>query len=72
VSLPEGQGSPYGDALQWVARITTIGITMVVPIVVGQWLDHRWGTKFIGLIGILLGVSLGLFSLVSLAKRPRS
>lgn len=55
-------------AMQWVSRITTVAGEMVVPAVIGAWLDYRWGTNFLTLIGLLIGVPLGLWHLIKLTK----
>ena len=53
-------------ALEWVSKITTVALEMVLPAIVGNWLDKRWGTKFLALMGIALGVSLGIWHLLVL------
>ncbi len=42
---------------------------MVVPGLIGGWLDSRFGTRFGALIGIGLGVVLGTIQLLALARR---
>jgi F0F1-type ATP synthase assembly protein I len=66
--------SPIGEALTWVSRITVIGITMALPAAAGGWLDHRLGTTFLGPIGLVIGFTAGIVSIVRLAdrrERPR-
>ena len=49
-----------GDgAMQWVSRVFAASLMMVLPGLGGQWLDRRWGTRFMGLVGFGLGLSAG-------------
>jgi F0F1-type ATP synthase assembly protein I len=61
--------SPIGEALTWVSRITVIGITMALPAAGGSWLDHRLGTTFLGPIGLVVGFTAGIVSIVRLGSR---
>ncbi|MGB8852847.1 MAG: hypothetical protein WCC69_04700 [Pirellulales bacterium] len=63
------QGSPIGEAVVWVSRITAIGLAMFLPGVAGGWLDSRLGTQFLGLAGLALGFSVAIASLVQLQRR---
>lgn len=56
-------------AMEWTARITTIALEMVLPGVLGLWIDQQCGTKMLFLLlGLILGFSAGLWQLVKLAK----
>ncbi len=57
------------QGIQWVSKITTVGLEMVVPVIIGSWLDQRFGTQFLTLLGIALGVPLGLWHLLKMTKR---
>ena len=57
-------------AMEWVAKITTVGLMMVLPAVGGQYLDSRWGTKYWALIGMVTGVVAGMVSLWQITRRP--
>ena len=37
--------SPFAQAMQWASRITSVSLELVVPILVGYWLDQRLGTR---------------------------
>ena len=55
--------------MEWVARITTVSLEMVLPGVIGYWIDLRLGTKVVFLIlGVILGFVGGLRHLIKLAK----
>lgn len=71
---PRGQ-SPIALAFEWVAKITTVALEMVLPGIFCLWLDQRWGTSFLGMIGFVLGVTLGIWHLLQMtptSKRRRS
>ncbi len=52
-------------AAQWVSRITTISIEMVLPGLAGVWLDKWLGTVVLfTLAGFAFGVSFGIWHLV--------
>jgi hypothetical protein len=46
-------------AMEWVAKITTVGLEMVLPGLAGRWLDAQLGTSFLVLIGFALGLVQG-------------
>ncbi len=71
---------PLVVALEWVSKITAVAIEMVLPGIIGTWLDRRWGTKFIALAGFALGLTVAIWHLLILtgtenakrSKRPDS
>ena len=38
--------------MEWVTKITTVGLEMVLPAVGGAYLDKRLNTKYWALIGL--------------------
>jgi F0F1-type ATP synthase assembly protein I len=65
--------SSYANAMQWVSRITSIVIEMVLPGVIGYWIDLRLGTKVLFLIlGVILGFVGGIWQLIKLTKPNNS
>lgn len=38
----------------------------------GQWLDSRFGTTYLALVGLLLGLAAGFRSLFQLARRAKA
>lgn len=66
VDSPPGR-PPLAIAVEWVAKITTVALEMVIPGVIGQWLDNRWGTQFLGFVGFALGLVVGMWHLLVLA-----
>ena len=60
---------PFAIAMQWVSRITTVALEMVLPGLAGLWLDGRWGTSpLLGLVGFGLGMTLGIYHLVQMTR----
>jgi len=57
--------------MEWVSQITTVVAEMVLPGLAGTWLDHRWGTKFLTLVGFALGLTVGIWHLIAMT-RPKS
>ena len=39
--------------------------------IVGNWLDNRYGTQFLGLLGFAMGVALGIWHLVVMTSPPK-
>lgn len=69
VKEPRNDNLPLVLAMQWSSRITTISLELVVPLLIGYWLDRRWGTLplFI-IVGVVLGFITATLSLMRLAK----
>ena len=55
---------PSAAAADWISRILAAAATMLLPGLAGGWLAKRWGTNCLGLVGLLLGVSLGTWYLI--------
>lgn len=58
------------QAMEWVAKITTVGLLMVLPAVGGQYLDSRLGTSYWTLIGLCVGVVAGIVHLLQITRPP--
>jgi hypothetical protein len=56
--------------MEWVSRVLAICLEMVLPGLFGQWLDGKLGTRFLVLVGFGLGVSLAIWHLTRLGKKP--
>ena len=54
------------EAMEWVSQITAIALEIVGCIWLGRYLDGRWGTDFLGLIGLFLGPAIGFWHLLLL------
>jgi F0F1-type ATP synthase assembly protein I len=62
---------PLALAMEWVAKITTVALEMVLPAVGGHYLDGRLGTRYWALVGLVLGMVAGMWHLLQMT-RPKS
>jgi putative F0F1-ATPase subunit (Ca2+/Mg2+ transporter) len=62
---------PFSQAMEWVAKITTVGLEMVLPAVGGRYLDSRLGTSYWVLLGLVLGFVVGMWHLLQMTQPPR-
>ncbi len=60
------------EGMRWVSVIMTVALEMVLPSLIGLWLDGKFGTRFLSPLGLALGVPLGLWHLILLTKRNRT
>jgi hypothetical protein len=52
-------------AFDWVSRITTVAIEMVLPGLVGVWADRQLGTRVLfTVIGFAAGLTLAIWHLI--------
>jgi hypothetical protein len=63
---------PIAEAVRWVGILTTIGLEMALPGLIGHWLDRRFGLRILAFVGLVLGLAIGLFSLVKIARQSDS
>jgi hypothetical protein len=70
VAQPPDNRSPVAIAFEWSATVMTISAEMVVPGLLGYWLDQRLGTRALFLLlGFSGGGALAALSLGKIAKR---
>lgn len=56
-------------AMEWVSRIITVSIEMVLPGVAGGWLDKRLGTApLFTLAGFGLGITVAIWHLLVMTR----
>jgi F0F1-type ATP synthase assembly protein I len=73
VAKSQDDRSPYAKAMGWTSRITSISMEMVVPALIGYWLDQRWETHHLLLIlGMVLGFATAMSSLMQIARGANS
>jgi len=61
--------SPLARAMEWATLATTVAAEMVVPVLIGYWIDHRLGNKFVfTTLGGIVGLTFGIWSLVRMAE----
>jgi F0F1-type ATP synthase assembly protein I len=59
---------PVALALEWVAKITTVGLEMALPAIGGGYLDRHFGTTYWALVGVILGVTVGMWHLLQMTR----
>jgi ATP synthase protein I len=71
VTHPPEDRSPLALAMEWTSRLTTISLEMVLPGLLGYWVDQKLGTRVVFLLlGVIAGFSVGMWHLVKLAGSP--
>lgn len=60
---------PMAVAMQWVARVFAASLMMVLPGLGGQWLDDRWQTRFLGVVGFVMGLVGGVAYLIAVTRQ---
>jgi len=55
-------------AMEWVSKITTVALEMVLPAVGGGYLDKRFGTQYWTFIGVVVGFVVGMWHLLQMTK----
>jgi F0F1-type ATP synthase assembly protein I len=71
VSDERGKPNPIALAMEWVAKITTVGLEMALPAIGGGYLDQWLGTTYWALVGVVLGVIVGMWHLLQMT-RPKT
>lgn len=66
VTSPNDNRPPLAIAAHWVSQVTGVGITIILPVLIGRYLDQRWGTTAWTLVGAVLGPILGFWRLLTL------
>ena len=61
---------PYSVAMEWVAKITTVGLEMVLPAVAGTYLDRYLPTRYWIVVGLVVGGVGGFWHLLQMTSRP--
>jgi F0F1-type ATP synthase assembly protein I len=66
-------GSPLSSAIEWVGRITAVGLEMVLPGLAGRWLDDRLGTSpLLTFVGFAFGMVAGIWHLLVMTSAKKS
>jgi len=52
------------------SQVITFALQIALPVLVGAWLDRRWGTKPLLLVlGLLIGFGFGMLSFIQFLKK---
>lgn len=68
---PPPRPQSFALAIEWVAKITTVALEMVLPTVAGNYLDQRWGTRHWALAGLVMGMAVGFWHLMQMTRGKR-
>jgi hypothetical protein len=66
MATPNDRRSPLAIGLEWVSRITAVALAMVLPGLLGYWLDRKFETSFLAPAGFVFGIVTGIWSLLLL------
>jgi F0F1-type ATP synthase assembly protein I len=70
LNTPPDDRSALSRAIELGSLVTTIAMEMVVPILLGHWIDEWLGTKAVfAILGAALGMTGGLWHLIRLARQ---
>ena len=69
--LPSNDRPPMAAAMEWVSKITTVSLEMVLPGVAGFWADNYFQTKWLAPMGFFLGFALGLYHLLRMTRSTK-
>ncbi len=65
--------SATAKAAEWVSRVTTISLVMVLPGLAGYWLDTKLGTQVLFLlVGFAAGGYLAFVQLQAIARQTKN
>ena len=69
VSISPDDRSPTAKAYHWASRIIVVSLEMVLPGVLGHWIDQRLGTKVLfAIVGLVTGCTGGVWHLVRMTR----
>ncbi len=58
-------------ASQWASRVMTVSIEMVLPGLIGYWIDQKLNTvALFMLIGFTIGITAAVWHLIKMTSRP--
>ena len=60
------------EAMVWVSRITAVAFQMVLPVLAGHYADRYFGTRFLVLVGTAVGLVLGFWQLLAIARKNQT
>ena len=71
--LPADDRSVISLAWAWATRIIALSASMVIPALIGAWIDQRLGTKVVFLLlGFALGITAAVFQLMRIVQESNA
>jgi hypothetical protein len=74
--MSEDPGDALARGFEWAGRILAAALMMCAPGIGGTWLDRRWGTSWLALLGFAVGLVGSMAYLIaatkSLSERKKS
>lgn len=70
VIQPPRRPQPIALAIEWVAKITTVALEMVLPAIAGGYLDRRLGSRYWVFVGLAVGMATGMYHLLQMTRKP--
>jgi hypothetical protein len=64
-----GSSSSLALGLAWAYRIIAVSAEMVLPGLLGNWLDERLGAHFLVFVGFGLGITAGIWHLLLMTRQ---
>ncbi len=69
MSHPPDNRAPWAAAWGWASLAISVALEMVLPGLLGYWVDRQLGTLMVFLVlGLALGMTSGLIHLIRIAK----
>jgi F0F1-type ATP synthase assembly protein I len=67
---PQDDRSTYAKAIEKASQVTTVALVMVVPSLLGYWLDSWLRTvPLFTALGLLIGMPAGIWQLIRMVNR---
>jgi hypothetical protein len=60
---------PLAEAARWTGRIFAASLVMVGPGLGGMWLDRKFHTGWIGIVGFAAGLACGMYFLILMTQQ---
>ena len=68
---PPDDRSPLALAMEWTSRVTAVSLEMVLPCVLGYWVDRQLNTRMVFLVlGAVFGLVCGMWHLIRMTQSP--
>lgn len=73
MTTPPDDRSSQSVGMAWASRGLTVSMEMVIPGVIGLWLDSKFGSNpWLTVAGFALGLVLGMWHLIQMANGSKN